>query len=190
MKTLSPSAEKICEQALVHFAVRGYDASSLNDIAEACGIRKASLYAHFKGKDEIYTAVFERALACEREHAAQCFTAPVNALQGGTYIEALEARYAEQPSLRFLLRAVFFPPVSLHQVITVGFEEHLEAIREDFAKQCEGRVQQSHVAELADAYLAIVDSLHVELIYGNAQVYKRRLAAVRRLLALGVTHGQ
>ena len=78
----------------------------------------------------------------------------------------------------------------MHQLITAGFEEHLDAIRENFIKQCEERVKQSHVAGLADAYLAIVDSLHVELIYGNTQVYKRRLAAVRGLLVLGVTDGQ
>lgn len=190
MKTLSPSAEKICLNALEHFADRGYDASSLTDIAEACGIRKASLYAHFSGKDEIYEAVFQRALASEREHASQCFMALGNGLPGDTYLEALEARYAKEPSLRFLLRTVFFPPASLHKVITTGFEAHLNGMHEDFVKQCGGGMSDEQTNELADAYLAVVDSLHVELIYGNAEVYKRRLVAVRKLLTLGMAHGE
>lgn len=189
MRVLTSSAEKICEKALLHFAVRGYDGSSLTDIADACGIRKASLYAHFSGKDEIYEAVFERALFEERAHAAQCFEVP-SELPGDHYLEVLQARYAEQPSLRFLLRTVFFPPASLYAVITTGFEAHLDKVRDDFAGQCESKVSPAQRDELADAYLAIVDSLHVELIYGNAQVYDRRLVAVRRLLALGVAHGE
>lgn len=190
MKALSPSAEKICEQALMHFSVRGYDASSLNEIAEACGIRKASLYAHFSGKDEIYEAVFERALSLEREHAARCFTVSINGLPGDTYLEELKARYGKQPSLRFLLRTIFFPPASLHEVITKGFEAHLSCMRDDFSLQCAGIKSKNQIDELAEAYLAIVDSLHVELIYGNTDVYKRRLAAVRRLLALGMADGK
>ncbi|MGS3448809.1 TetR/AcrR family transcriptional regulator [Klebsiella electrica] len=189
MKALSPSAEKICAQALAHFAERGYDASSLTEIAEACGIRKASLYAHFSGKDEIYAAAFERALTEEREHVARCFQ--VNAgLPGDTYLEVLQARYAGQPSLRFLLRTVFFPPAPLRDVITKGFEAHLDDLRGHFTKQCAGIAAPDQRDELAEVYLAIVDSLHVELFYGNAEVYNRRLVAVRRLLALGIAHGK
>lgn len=190
MRDLSPSAEKICLNALEHFAVRGYDASSLNDIAETCGIRKASLYAHFSGKDEIYEAVFQRALASEREHASRCFMVPGKELPGDTYLEELETRYATQPSLRFLLRTVFFPPAPLYEVITTGFEAHLNSMHEDFVRQCGGDRPAEQTNGLADAYLAIVDSLHVELIYGNAEVYKRRLAAVRKLLALGMAEGK
>lgn len=185
MRVLTPSAEKICEQALVHFAIRGYDGSSLADIADACGMRKASLYAHFSGKDEIYEAVFERALFEERKHASECFRVTSD-LPGEGYLNVLQARYAERASLRFLLRTVFFPPAPLHDVVTKGFEAHLDGVRGDFAKQCEGVISRGRVAELADAYLAIVDSLHVELIYGNAEVYDRRLIAMRKLLLLGI----
>lgn len=44
--------------------------------------------------------------------------------------------------------------------------------------------------EYAEAYVAIVDSQHVEPISGNVEVYKRRLAVVRSLLALGMTDGK
>ena len=39
------------------FATKGYDGTSMRDIAVACGISKSLLYHHFSNKDEIYARV-------------------------------------------------------------------------------------------------------------------------------------
>ncbi|WP_410469610.1 TetR/AcrR family transcriptional regulator, partial [Bradyrhizobium sp.] len=54
MKSRSPSLARICDAAVQHFAVVGYDAASLNEIAGMVGIRKASLYSHVASKDELF----------------------------------------------------------------------------------------------------------------------------------------
>lgn len=51
--------EEILERALELFADRGYDGTSMDDIAKASGIKKASLYSHYSGKESIFTAVFD-----------------------------------------------------------------------------------------------------------------------------------
>ncbi len=46
------------------FATKGYDGTSMRDIAETCGISKSLLYHHFADKDEIFARV---ALGSTRE---------------------------------------------------------------------------------------------------------------------------
>ena len=73
MKKRSASADNICAVAVVHFSEHGYDASSLSDIAEQAGMRKASLYSHFAGKDALFLDVFADALAEEQAFMDACF---------------------------------------------------------------------------------------------------------------------
>ena len=50
---------KILEAALDLFSVWGYEATSISQIADAVGIRKASLYSHYASKQDILDALVE-----------------------------------------------------------------------------------------------------------------------------------
>jgi len=51
--------EEILERAIPLFLEGGYDDTSMAQIAEACGLRKASLYHHFPDKETLVLAVIE-----------------------------------------------------------------------------------------------------------------------------------
>ncbi|MBR4658328.1 MAG: TetR/AcrR family transcriptional regulator [Clostridia bacterium] len=58
----SNTRKEILEAALDLFAVNGYEATSISQLADAVGIRKASLYSHFANKQDILDTVVETVL--------------------------------------------------------------------------------------------------------------------------------
>ena len=72
--------DEILGKALELFASQGYFGTSMDDIAKAVGIKKASLYSHYSGKESIFTAVFNNILEDYSKFIADltAFTEDVN----------------------------------------------------------------------------------------------------------------
>ena len=51
---------EILDIAKVHFAKKGYENTSLDDVAKDLGITKPALYYHFKNKKTIYNEIFKQ----------------------------------------------------------------------------------------------------------------------------------
>ncbi|MDO5690153.1 MAG: TetR/AcrR family transcriptional regulator [Tissierellia bacterium] len=51
--------DRILEQALILFGESGFSGVSMRDIADRVGIKAASIYNHFSGKDEIFAQLFD-----------------------------------------------------------------------------------------------------------------------------------
>jgi len=49
--------EKITDEALTLFSVKGYKGTSVKNIADAVGIKDSSLYKHFKSKKDIFDTI-------------------------------------------------------------------------------------------------------------------------------------
>ena len=51
--------ERMIKAALDLFSVKGYDGTSVDEIAESIGVKGPNLYAYFKGKEALLQAVFD-----------------------------------------------------------------------------------------------------------------------------------
>jgi AcrR family transcriptional regulator len=100
----APTAERILDAGEAIFAERGYDATSLTDIAERVGIRTPSLYNHFKNKQELYVAVLERRLDPFFELLDGFLEHPLDAGAGERCITAMMEHHARSPNLARLLQ--------------------------------------------------------------------------------------
>ena len=61
--------QEILEAALELFSVQGYEATSISQLAEAVGIRKASLYSHFENKQAILDALIQTTMEEYEKHS-------------------------------------------------------------------------------------------------------------------------
>ena len=61
--------QEILNAALDLFSVQGFEATSISQIANAVGIRKASLYSHFENKQAILDALIKEVLEQYAEHS-------------------------------------------------------------------------------------------------------------------------
>jgi len=168
------------------FTEKGYDATSLREIAEPLGITKAALYYHFQSKDDILRALLEP--------MATLLTELVRRLEASTNIEA----WAD--TLSWVVEMIF-ENVSFFQLI----DRNRHAMRElhdtveDLAEQFDlhERVQSAVHAAAADigqeirmfaalgAVTAFDDWAPKLLLEGPPDVIQRELqAAVRNILGV------
>ena len=61
--------QEILEASLDLFSIKGFEATSISQIANAVGIRKASLYSHFENKQAILDALIKDVLEQYAEHS-------------------------------------------------------------------------------------------------------------------------
>jgi AcrR family transcriptional regulator len=66
-ETLVDSRQEILRTAARLFQQRGYDATSMNDVAAALKLSKGGLYHHFQSKDEILFEIMNHAMEMTQE---------------------------------------------------------------------------------------------------------------------------
>lgn len=103
------SRDKILDVAEVLFARRGFAGVAMQQVAEAVGLRKSSLFHHFRSKHQLYFEVLGRVLTRIQQRIA-----PVVALSADPMRKldrlidaAVDALAEHPPAARLLLRGLF-----------------------------------------------------------------------------------
>jgi len=179
------TAARIQQVALTHFAVHGYSGASLSQIAEDVGIKKPSIYAHFKGKEDLFLHVLDEVLHEEYQALIQY----MQDHQHATLEERLHGalafqlnRYEQSEAARFLLRVSFIPPKNLCEQVSEKIYAHLDqwerALVQTIQSSCDqGELRGIGAAHAASAFLCLSDGLQIELLYSGQERYNRRLEA-------------
>ena len=69
MTAKGTTKQGILDAALELFSVQGYEATSISQLAEAVGIRKASLYSHFENKQAILDTLIQATIGEYEKHS-------------------------------------------------------------------------------------------------------------------------
>ena len=186
----------ILDHALKLFTDKGYEGASMDDIARAVGIRKASLYAHFDGKESIFSAIFDDILA-EYERYIHGLTR----LSDETAPAGLERIFLTfigychgNPKMYFWDRYFYYPPAFLRDCIREKtleterlFLEQIRRLMEQGAESGEIRGGDTEGMALSYYYLMIGLSMSVRM-YEQADLMRDARAAWNGL-RLGLENG-
>ncbi|MDQ0186918.1 TetR/AcrR family transcriptional regulator [Cytobacillus kochii] len=166
-------SDDIKEAALKYFTIHGYEGASLSQIAEEVGMKKQSLYAHFRGKDDLFLQVLHDAKETELLSKLQYFSnirssQPEKDLYG--FLQLIVDLFQQNEQLKFWLRMSFFPPAHLQKEVdleVIDIEEKTQALlQEKFQKWInEGLLHVEHPRIPTLAFFGVVDSIMLELVY-------------------------
>lgn len=189
------SSSTIMQAALVHFARDGYEGASLKNIADDCGIKKPSIYAHFASKEDLFLQLLKAVFQRQEEKIQQYFTdnkaRPLEDLLKGLLMHR-QREYHEDQETKFFLRMSFFPPNSLYDEVMGMVYPFLDQQEENLAvllaKGCpvQGDIIRNP-QQAALAFITLMDGIDVEILYGGEERSTRRLEQVWPVYWSGVT---
>ncbi|ATO47849.1 TetR/AcrR family transcriptional regulator [Brevibacillus laterosporus] len=188
------TANKIKEAALQCFAQHGYEGTSLAQIADAVGIKKPSIYAHFKAKEDLFLHLIHDVFAKETAIIQQFFVVNQNQHLSVLLPQLLnhyKTNFTNDGTFTFWLRMAFFPPSSMVETVsdvTNQFLDELEAMLVPFFKRAKelGEIQVDDPQDAAIAFLCLMDGLFAELLFGGSERYEKRWASSWKIFAEGI----
>ncbi len=115
----------------------GYEGAALSKIAEEVGIKKPTIYAHYKGKDDLFLSVVQYVFQLERRRILAYFQSsedmPLKSKLQGMF-QWLEQGFNESDTMKFLLRVSFFPPPALFQEVMAIVNPFLDGMQRNLIK--------------------------------------------------------
>lgn len=152
--------DRILQEATRLFAVRGYDGTSLKEIADSVGIRKPSLLYHFPSKEELREAVLDQLLARWSDVLPAILTAAARDRRFDAVMEEMVSFFRADPNrARLLTREVLDRP----EDITRRLAEHVVPWFDVVVRDIERGKEQGYIHPDVDpeAYIFQVINLGV-----------------------------
>ena len=166
--SITKTRQKLLEVARELFAHKGLEATTMNDIAQASGRGRRTLYTYFRNKEEIYFAVIEEELERLSEKMDDVVTLDVDPMEKiFTLIYSHLSIIRDTVARNGTLRAEFFRNIWMVEKVRKAFdeEEHrilLKVLQEGVDK---GQFHVDNVGLMADIIHYSVKGLEVPYIY-------------------------
>lgn len=110
--------DKIISSALKYFLVDGYENSTIRTIASEAGIKKSSLYYHFKNKEELFITCIEYLLESSEHHikiSLSDLDHPKDKLQS-VFSSIIEFN----TNLAYRYNKTYSKPLNFHHMLKIG----------------------------------------------------------------------
>lgn len=167
---ISKTRQKLVDVARQLFAKNGIVNTTMNDIAQASGKGRRTLYTYFKSKDDIYTAVIEselERLSDKLDEVASKNISPQEKIVELIYTHLSQIR--ETVVRNGNLRAEFFRNIWMVEKVRKHFDEDEIALFRKVLSEgvSEGEFDIQDIDLVADITHYCIKGLEVPFIYGR-----------------------
>ncbi|MGG3916113.1 TetR/AcrR family transcriptional regulator [Rossellomorea vietnamensis] len=181
--------------ALDLFGQKGYEDTSLAEIAKEVGIKKPSIYNHFRSKEDLFIEVLEDLIVSEvtAYRKTEC---TMNQEEPLTNIRMLFDLFCHRlmTTKEALLwkRVTFFPPEQFKDFIQeqfIHFERVTTSILVTVYKEGVNQEMFQEVSEdeFVASFLCLVDGVFLEHHYYTEKIFQQRIESAWKVYALGIS---
>ncbi|WP_343363732.1 efflux pump transcriptional regulator FepR [Listeria seeligeri] len=188
--------EEIKQAALELFATNGFEGTSLADIAGVVGLKKQSIYSHFKDKDDLFLSIMTDAKSTEidyyRAHLQDSDLSRPD-LVLASLLFGVKNLYDTDAAFQFWLRYGFYPPKHLYDIVQAEISDNVSQMEQDFTELFSSWMEQKLIPEqdvetMKEAYMGILDAVIVEIVYVNEpQRTQKKITALWQIFWRGIT---
>jgi AcrR family transcriptional regulator len=148
---------QLIESAAHVFARRGFQAATVEEIAERAGYSHGAVYSNFAGKEELFLAVFERYMELRIDEVAQASEVDGSfAQRARAGADQWMARFGEDRET-FLLHLEFMIHAARNPRLSRQLGQRMAALRLDIERRIAERAEQRDASlPLSPAQIALV----------------------------------
>ncbi|WP_060536570.1 TetR/AcrR family transcriptional regulator [Paenibacillus bovis] len=169
---------------LSHFARDGYEGASLSKLASEVGIKKPSIYAHFKNKEDLFLQVLSRAARALKHRLMRYMIAhrdqpPEQKLRDTlTFLQEL---YRSDDTVKFVIRMAYFSPENLREAVIPLIYNLLDVLESRLTRLIRHSMEKGELSlcisaeTAAQAYMTCADGIIIEMLYGQSHRSVQRL---------------
>ncbi|MEW9670480.1 TetR/AcrR family transcriptional regulator [Ammoniphilus sp. 3BR4] len=189
------TVNRIKQVALTHFAINGYDGTSLAQIAETVGIKKQSIATYFRKKEDLFLAVFEEMVRdyisfIKKLHDELHSETVEKKLQYILY-QSYQYKVKNPEQTAFYKRAIHFPPpfleTKIRDEITKMEEQSSVLYRDVFEEGIRTNVIKNQELEnLLAAYYCLIDGITMQMFFYDTEEFNKRLSSIWKIFWDGI----
>ena len=195
----SPVRDQVIAEATRLFAARGFDATPLQDIADAIGITKQAVLHHFPSKEHIRRGVLDAILAHWRDELPRLLlSATANQERFDSVLDEVYRFFAKSPErARFIVREAMDRPAEARDMLKAiapilrGVAGYIRAGIGEREVDIDPDAYVLHVMQMVIGAAAVGDVTHVMLGSDGQGRYDRELARIAKssLFSPPLRHG-
>ncbi|MBP2643060.1 MAG: DNA-binding transcriptional repressor AcrR [Firmicutes bacterium] len=173
------SEKNLIKIAVRHFLQFGYEGTKLSHIAQEAGMRKQSLYFHFRNKDDLFLQVNIIIVEEEIEFLQSFFCKNLSlSLEDTLYALLLEykSRYLDRDNNGFMFLLTFIPPAQLQNSFLQNYHLFLtyfrKLLKSKFLEEPNLRINPD---DGPTSFITLLDGLMTQLIFETPKDFDNSL---------------